>query len=159
MIDKLTGKEATGLVASFEGVFKGLPHLPKAWVDFLVKVAPWLTGLGGVMSVIGGLQMMVMSGRRSALWSMIDSYAGIGRSYFVVAGAMMLLMGVLYLMAFKPLKANKMTGWMYIFWGQVLSVVMGVVSMVYSYGGGIVGTLIGAAIGFYILFEVKPRYK
>ena len=158
MIDKLTGKEATGVVKSVEGVFKGLPHLPKGFVDFLVSIAPWLTGLAGVMSVYGGVTSLFMSGRRNELMMYIDRYAGVNTAYFTVLGVFALLVGVLYLMAFKPLKAMKMTGWMYLFWGNVLGIAQGIASLLFGFGG-IVGTVIGAAIGFYFLFEVKARYK
>lgn len=158
MIDKLTSKEAIGVVKSVEGVFKGVPHLPKGVVDFLVSIAPWLTGLGGVLSIYGGVTSLFLTGRRNELMMYIDRYAGVNSAYFTVVAVFALLVGVLYLMAFKPLKAMKMTGWMYLFWGNVLGVVQGIVSLLFGFGG-IVGTIIGAAIGFYFLFEVKPRYK
>lgn len=158
MIDKLTGKEAMGMVKSVEGVFKNVPHLPKGVVDFLVSVAPWLTGLGGVLSIYGGVTSLFLTGRRNELMMYIDRYAGVNSAYFAVLGLFALVVGVLYLMAFKPLKAMKMTGWMYLFWGNVLGIVQGIASLLFGFGG-IVGTVIGAAIGFYFLFEVKPRYK
>lgn len=158
MIDTLTGKEAMGVVKSVEGVFKSVPHLPKGVVDFLVSIAPWLTGLGGVLSMYAGVTSLFLTGRRNELMMYIDRYAGVNSAYFTVVAVFALLVGALYLMAFKPLKAMKMTGWMYLFWGNVIGIVQGVASLFFGFGG-IVGTVIGAAIGFYFLFEVKPRYK
>lgn len=158
MLDKLTGKEAVGLVKSFEGVFKGLPHLPKGVVDFLVSIAPWLVGLGGVMSLFSGISSLFLTGRRSELWMYMDRYAGVNSTYFTVVAVFALVVGALYLMAFKPLKDMKITGWMYLFWGNILGIAQGLAGIVFGFGG-IIGTVIGAAIGFYFLFEVKPRYK
>jgi len=158
MLDKLTGKEATGLVGSFEGVFKGLPHLPKGVIDFLVSIAPWLAGLGGLLSLFSGISSVFMTSRRNEFWAYVDRYAGVNSAYFTVIGVVAILLGLLYLMAFTPLKNKKLSGWMYLFWGQLLSILSGVAGLVFGYGG-IVGTLIGAAIGFYVLFEVKASYK
>lgn len=158
MVDKMTGKDATELVKKIETAFKGLPHLPKGVVDFLVAIAPWAVGLAGVMSIVSGLGSLVATGRQNALWMALDRYAGVNSTYFTIAGIFTLVLGALYLMAFSPLKAHKMTGWMYLFWANVLGIIQSVLGVVFGFGG-IVGTVIGAAIGLYFLFEVKPRYK
>jgi hypothetical protein len=66
---------------------------------------------------------------------------------------------VLLLMAFPGLKARVKKGWNFVFYSQVISVIGGVAMAVLGYPYGIVGTIIGAAIGFYILFEVRSHYK
>lgn len=157
-MDKLTGKEAQGFVGKFETVFKGLPHLPKGIVEFLVSITPWLAGLGGIGNVYGGLTGLFFSQRRAGMWQYVKAYSGIGNGYFIATSILSLLTGALLLMAFTPLKGRKLNGWMFLFWVNILGLVQSVISMVFGYGG-LVGTLIGAAIGFYVLFEVKKSYK
>ncbi|PIZ97017.1 MAG: hypothetical protein COX79_03875 [Candidatus Levybacteria bacterium CG_4_10_14_0_2_um_filter_36_16] len=59
---------------------------------------------------------------------------------------------MLLLMAFPGTKARKMSGWNLLFWSEAVSAVSAVVSM--AFGG-----VVGAAIGFYILFQIKSHYK
>ena len=157
-MNQLTGKEAQGFVGKFEAVFKGLPHLPKGIVDFLVSVSPWLAGLGGIFGVYGGLTSLFFSQRRGAMWQYVKAYSGVGSGYFIATSIISLLTGALLLMAFGPLKNKKLNGWMFLFWANILSLIQSIVSLVFGYGG-LMGILIGAAIGFYILFEIKKSYK
>lgn len=157
-MNQLTGKEAQGFVGKFEGVFKGLPHLPKGIVDFLVSVSPWLAGLGGIFGVYGGLTALFFSQRRGAMWQYVETYSGVWSGYFTMTAVFSLLTGALFLMAFSPLKNRKLNGWMLLFWANILSLIQAIASMIFGYGG-LIGTLIGAAIGFYVLFEIKKSYK
>jgi hypothetical protein len=157
-MDKLTGKEAQGFVGKFEALFKGLPHLPKGIVDFIVSISPWLAGLGGIGAVYGGLTGLFFSQRRGAMWQYVRAYSGIGNGYFVATSIFSLLTGALLLMAFTPLKNRKLSGWMFLFWANILGLIQSAVSLVFGYGG-LVGMLVSAAFGFYVLFEVKKSYK
>ena len=155
---QLTGKEAQSFVGKFEAVFKGLPHLPKGIIDFIVSISPWLAGLGGIGSIYGGLTGLVFSQRRAGMWQYVRAYSGIGNGYFIATAIFSLLTGALMLMAFTPLKNRKLTGWMYLFWVNILGIIQSLMSMVFGYGG-LMGVLLSAAVGFYILFEVKKSYK
>ncbi|MFC1653509.1 hypothetical protein ACFL1M_01530 [Patescibacteria group bacterium] len=155
---QLTGKKAMVLVKKIEGPFKGLPHLPKGLVDFLVSVAPWFVGLAGLMGVWGGLSSLFWSGRRGLMWEYVERFSGISNTYFVLTAVISILSGVLMLMAFSHLKNMKLEGWMLLFWANVLAILQSVLGIVFAYGG-IVGTLLSALFGFYFLFEVKPKYK
>jgi hypothetical protein len=154
MLTQLTDQKAMEMADKVGKVFEGVPHLPKGLVDFLVKITPWLVVLGGVLSVLGGLSSILGNGLNQALFT---NYLGLNRTYFIITGIFSLVLGGLYLMAFKPLKDLKKEGWMYLFWAQVVGVVQSVVMMVYV-GGGFLGTVIGLMIGFYLLYEVKKSY-
>lgn len=154
MLTQLTDQKAIDLAEKVGKVFEGVPHLPKGLVDFLVKIAPWLVLLGGALSVLGGLSSIVGNSFNQAL---LSDFIGISRTYFVVTGIFSLILGALYLMAFKPLKEFEKEGWMYLFWAQIVGVVQSVFMMVYV-GGGFLGTVIGLIIGFYLLYEVKKSY-
>ena len=74
--------------------------------------------------------------------------------------ALVAVQGVIYLLAYPGLKAHKKAGWNYLFYGALLNVVYAVATLFNDYQGGssFVGGLIGSAIGFYLLFQVRSAY-
>ncbi len=158
MLEQLTGPQAMNLISQIEKPFKGLPHLPKGLIDFLVGIAPWLVGIGGILSILAALSSFgVATGMQSAnVW--MRYVAGISPIYFVLTGVFELVMGGLMLMAFNPLKNKMMKGWVYMLWLQLLSIAQMVVGVFFA-SSGLVSLVISVAIGLYVLFEVKPAYK
>lgn len=158
MLEQLTGPQAMKFISQVEQPFKGLPHLPKGLIDFLVGVAPWLVGLGGVLSLLGALSSFgAASGLQSAnVW--MRYVAGISPVYFLLTGVVEIVSGVLMLMAFKPLKNKELKGWIYMFWLQVISLAQMVIGIAFA-SSSLVSLVIGLAIGLYILFELKPAYS
>jgi ribosome-associated toxin RatA of RatAB toxin-antitoxin module len=55
--------------------------------------------------------------------------------------------------ALPGLFKRTMQGWNFMFYSQLVSIIGGILSY------NIVGTLIGAVIGLYILYQVKNKYK
>lgn len=154
MLAQLTDQKAMEMAEKVGKVFDGVPHLPKGLVNFLVKITPWLVLLVGVFSVFGGLSAVFGNGFNQAL---VAEYIGLGRSYFVIAGLFSLVLGFLYLMAFKPLKDLKKEGWMYLFWARIVGVAQAVVMTIYA-SEGFIGTIIGFILAFYLLYEIKKSY-
>jgi hypothetical protein len=153
MADKLTDSEAMGFIGKVEEPFKNLPHLPKGLVEFFVKVAPWLALLSAVLSLLFGPIVAILGSLGSLLTLSPMLFIGT-----VGTAVVMLLNAVLLLMAFKPLQNREMKGWVFLFWSQLLSVVMAVLTLIEGSGSTIVSTLISTAIGLYVLFEMKPFY-
>lgn len=82
-------------------------------------------------------------------------------SVWVWLGVLVLaVQGVLYLLAYPGLRDHKKQGWNYIYYGILLEVAYGVVGLFTSYNsfGNLVGAVIGAAIGFWLLFQVRSSY-
>lgn len=133
-----------------EDLFAKAPALPASARDFLVSLAPWISLIFGVLLVLvslGGLGI----GSFLAPFAM---YAGVGNAMFLmVASIIGLVQGVVMVLAFAPLKKRALAGWNWWFWAEVLSVVASVIRF------DLVGAVIGALIGFYILFQVKSSYK
>lgn len=75
--------------------------------------------------------------------------------------ALMAVQGVIYLMAYTGLKAHKKAGWNLLFYGALLNLVYAVVSLFNDYRGGssFIGGLIGSAIAFYVLFQIRSAYS
>jgi len=153
----LTQPSAMGIIAKLEKSFAGLPHLPKGVVNFLVIIVPWLALLGGIFGVLGGLSS-VFSTNRFGFTAEVMKLVGINPTYFVMTGLIQIVSGALLLMAFTHLKQRHLTGWIYLFWNTALSIVQVGVGIIFLGMGSVVGLIVGLAIGYYLLFEVKSQY-
>ena len=159
LISSLTSKPVTETIDKLEPAFKGLPHLPKSLVEFLVSITPWLVGLGGVLNIFSGLGLLSNWLGWGMSWWM--KLAGLSPVYFLFAGVLQILGGVVLLLAFNPLKMRQMAGWILLFVSLVISLTQNLVGLLFSYtsGNSLFGTLFGLLIGLYVLFEFKDFYK
>lgn len=153
-----------------EELSKKLPQLPENGKKMLVEWMPWLSLVFGLLGLWAAW----------ALWRLYDVaspyvefaneisrvYGGDTVAYDKGLGFWISLLGLvavagLEVLAFSGLKArSKSKGWNLVFYAQILSLVVAVLSVVLSVDGyGLAGTLIGAAIGFYLLFQIKSYYK
>lgn len=156
-LSMLTDAKARALVVKVEEPFKKVPHLPQGIVDFLVTIAPWLVGLSGLVSLFGGISS-ILNSNNFATWGLVAPLIQINPMYFILTGIVSILMGVLYLMAFSPLRQRALEGWMYLFWGLVLGIVQSLIGIAFNFGN-VVGLVVGTLIGLYILFEIKKEYS
>lgn len=140
-------------------LFEKLPHLPEGGRKFLVMIAPWYALIFGILGLTALLGLISLLGMGAA----IGSLGSFGMGYGVGDSLVMLLFGIasaiLLLMAFKGLKAGQKGGWNYLFYAEVVSVAGSIVAVVMTGGYGILGTVIGALIGFYLIFEVRSHYR
>lgn len=138
-------------VKTLEEWFAKLPPLPKGATDVIVKIAPWLALIFGVLGVLGSL---AATGILAVLSPFLVLGGGLGVATGGVIGAILALVSsVLMLMAFPGLRDRKIAGWKYSFWSEAISVVSSVVAL------NLVGAVVGALIGFYILFAIKSYYR
>lgn len=157
---------------SLENVFKDAPALPANAKKNLVAAWPWIALLFGVIQVAAAW----------ALWRLLDAvqpfvnisnqlssyyggakvgYSSFDKTAIYLGIAVLLVDGVILLMAFSPLQKLQKRGWDLLFLGSVLNVLYSVVAVFISgrgFGSFIMG-LIGSALGFYLLFQIKDSYK
>ena len=149
----ITIKQVDTWVTSLQGTYKSLPNLPKGVNEFIVQITPWASLILGLISLIAwGLLALL-----SVLTSPFLALAGPG--YLVrtlVVAVIALLQGVLWLMAFPATKAGSMAGWRMLTYVALLGLVSSVLSLSVS---SIIGGLIGTAITFYFLYQIKSYYK
>ena len=150
----LFNKQIQDLAKKGESLLKDLPHLPKNWVKNIVKILPYLVLIGGIVSLITGLQSL-FAFNRNRDWVM--HWMQISRTYYYVTAGFSILLALLYLMAYKPTKNKEYEGWLLLFWASVLSLVQSIVLIIFGWGN-LFGSLIGAAIGFYLLYEIRSEY-
>lgn len=143
-------KSANQLASMMEEWFKKLPPLPANAVESIFKIAPILALIFGVLGIlvsIAGLSALSLFAPVAALGGAAPQF-GLG----IIATIGFLVSSVMMLLAYPGLKAGKIGGWNLMFWSEVVMVVTAVI-------GISIGNVLGAAIGFYLLFQLKPKYK
>ncbi len=131
-----------------------LPTLPKGTTDFIVNVAPWLSLIFGVLSILVGVSAFGFL----AVLSPFAAVAGAG-AYAItglLSSLVLLVQGVIMIVAFPSLKKRGQRGWNLLFWSLILSVVSSVLSLNVF---GVVQSVVGALIGYYFLYQIKSYYK
>jgi uncharacterized membrane protein HdeD (DUF308 family) len=151
------------------------PKLPQGGKNFIVSVAPWLTLIGGVLSLLAGLSLWrwahAANGAADYVNDLCNAYAvNAGACADVsdarlnlwvwLAIAVLIVQGVLYLLAFPGLRDRKKKGWDYVFYAALVSIVYSIVSLFtgYNAASNFIGALIGALISFWLLFQVRSAY-
>ena len=137
-------------------LFAKAPHLPPQARAFLVSIAPWLALLGGVLGILGIFP--IIGGMFMATSMPFAQMMGGWYSMMVITTLIMGIAAVLDLLAVKPLLAHKKSGWNLLFYSATLSVLSSIVSLVFGSSGFLSG-LIGALIGYWLLFEIREMYK
>jgi hypothetical protein len=151
---------------------KKAPPLPEGGKRFIVTWAPWISLLIGFLSLISALTLWHWAHDFTAItqyaneicatYRGADCHVGGSRLSFWVWIALleMLVEAVLYLLATRGLRERRKQGWNYLYYGALVNLAYAIVSLFTSYNafGNFVGALIGSAIGFYILFQIRDRY-
>jgi hypothetical protein len=152
------GQQATAAMNSLEAMlapfFAKFPHLPENGRQAVVNVSPWIALIFGALGI---LSLLGVGGLGFGALTMMG-YGGFGLSILIHL-AITLLSSVLLLMAYPGLKAKTKAGWNRAFYSEVVGVVGGVVGIAFWGAGGIVGVVISALIGFWLLFEIHSYYK
>ena len=129
---------------------KKVPALPDNIKELLVKIAPWLIAISMLML----LPLILVALGISAV-AMPFSYLGGMNAGFSYTLSLVFTFGmiVLELMALPGLFKREMRAWRLVFYSTLLSLVQQLVS--FNLGG----LVIGGAISFYFLFQVKSKYS
>lgn len=143
--------------------------LPKNAKEGLVKIAPWLALLSGVLGIFSAISLW-RAAHYVNVWvdyaNQLSASPGgptttrLGLMFWLSLIAT-IVFALLALLAFPGLKDRKKTGWNIAFYSALAQVAYGVISLFYSGGGfgSFVVSLIGAGVGFFLLFQVRSYYK
>ena len=125
--------------------------LPMGLKEFIVKVSPYLV----IIFAILALPLILAAVGLSAVlapFAMMGGYGwGYGAIISLIASVIVLVMEVI---AVPGLFKRTKNGWRMVFYASIVSFIGSILSI-----SGIVGCIIGAIIGWYILFQVKDMYK
>ena len=146
------------LTKTLDGYYAKAPVLPTNIKDLLVSFAPWLTLIAGVLAILSGISLFGLLGLATSVMPYAAVAAGFGGFAIpaIVSLLVVLVTGVIYLLAFAPLKAKKVKGWNLLLYAMLLYVLSSVVRLSVF---GIVEAIIGFLIGYYFLYQVKSYYK
>lgn len=151
-------------------LFKGLPSLPEGVRKVLVKIWPVLALVFGIFQLLAIWSLWSLGHTANEFVSYANQLsiaAGNGAitpelGFFYYLGlAVLVIDAVILLMAVMPLYAHQKKGWDLLFLGAELNLLYGLVILFDSYYGGVgslFSTLVGSAIGFYLLFQVRDYY-
>ncbi len=153
------------------GAFKDLPALPASSKEGLVKALPWIALIFGVLQVVASYGVWKLADYTNRINDIVNTYAaavgvhgtGISNSdkFIIYVGAIVLLVdGIIGILAYKELAKRSRKGWDLLFLASLVNVVYGVIAVFINDRGvsSLVWSLIGSAIGFYLLFQVREKY-
>jgi hypothetical protein len=137
------------LEKELEPIFLGkFPEFPEEVKEFLVRYGPYLMLVATLLGLMG---LLTMLGFGSAVSGLIVA-TGSGSPIFWIGVVLSGLVLVLYLLAFSPLKARKLAGWRLLYYALLLNLLGSLIQF------QILSLLIGGAIGFWVLFQIRAKY-
>jgi hypothetical protein len=152
-------------------LFKDLPALPKNAKKTIVEYWPYVVLVIGILQLAAAWSLWRFFDRANELVTGVNSFisaytntvvgfTAFDKAVIYLGIAILVVQAVLLIMAFSPLKARLRKGWDLLFLVALSQVVYAVVSaFIDGRGfGSLVFGLIGAAIGFYFLFQIREFY-
>ena len=129
------------------------PKMPKDIQTLIVQYGPYILVLGVVM---GAVSLLSMFGITASIMNPLRGYWGPGSSlgaWYQLYMAFTVIVLVLQALALPGLFQKSMTGWKYVWYAALVSLVQYVVTM------NIAGIIIGSGLTFYILYQIRNHYK
>ncbi|HEV7350225.1 hypothetical protein [Telluribacter sp.] len=137
------------LEKELEPIFLGkFPDFPEEVKEFLVKYGPYLMLVAAIIGLLGLLTAFGMGS--AALGLGVVAYGGTGM--FWVGIVLTALVLIIYLMAFSPLRNRQIQGWRLLYYALLLNLLGSLIQL------NILSLLIGGAIGFWVLFQIRNKY-
>lgn len=120
--------------------------LPANVIQFIVGIVPYVVLIGIIVTIPAIIAIFGIS----ALLATMVPLAGVG---LILSMILTIVAFIFNIKSVKPLFAKQKIGRTYAFYASLLSFLS---SLLHGYT--ILGTLVGALIGWYILFQVKSYY-
>ena len=128
---------------------KSVPAIPDNIKEILVKIAPWFAAISMFM-----LLPLIFAALGISAVALPFSYLGgmrMGFGYTIQLIFSVVLIGI-QIMAIPGLFKRKASAWRLMFYSTLISLVQQLLSF------DVVGVVVGGAISFYILVQVKSKY-
>lgn len=126
-------------------------QIPMGGKEFLATIAPYLIIIGAILFALS-LPALLGLGIFGGAMGMMAGYTGWGYAVIVSMAAGVVSL-ILELMALSGLFKRTAHSWRLMYYASLVSVVGNVLSL------NLIGAVIGAVIGWYILFQMKELYK
>ncbi len=149
---------------------KNAPKLPEGGKKWLVKYLPWITLILGILSLLAAINTWRWA---NASVQLIDAANQLAQTYGIdtdlnrltvwiwISLIILTIQALLYIFAFSPLKNLKKSGWNLVFYVALINIIYAVVLLFSDYGGvgSFIFSMIGSAVGLYLLFQIRSHYK
>jgi hypothetical protein len=143
---------------------KQAPSLPREAKKALVQYLPWINLILGLVALFTVYALWRWA--HPALANSLINYGvgpgTAGRLNFGIWFGLIVLAveALLYIAAFPGTRDRKKAGWNLMFYALLVNAVYGVVILFSTYGtiGNLISTLIGSAVGLYLLFQIRSSY-
>lgn len=132
-----------------EYAVKKAPALPKNIKDILVKITPYFTILGIILAVPAIFALIGISAIASPLLVLGGGFGLMA----IVSVVGMIATIILDVMAVQGLFKRQKSAWDKLFYASLISVVISLL------GGHFISLIIGTAISWYILFQIRSYYR
>lgn len=160
------------LETSLDSVFgKSAPQLPERGRENLVTWLPWINLILGIFTLLSVYWLWhwahVANGFVDYANQLSHAFGGgdVASTTRLTVGIWLGLVvlaveAVLFIAAYPGTKARKKSGWNLLFYALLVNIVYGVVMLFTDYGGAstLIGTLIGSAVGLWLLFQIRGKY-
>lgn len=155
---------------SLENLFKDLPHLPEKSRKSLADFWPVLALIVGVLQLFAAWSLYNIANWAERVNNAANSLSAIynvdlgptdSDKNIIYLGILILVVNaVILLMAYPKLKEKLRSGWNLLFLAALINVAYAVTQLfLYDRGpNDFVFSLLGSAIGFYLLFEIKSKF-
>lgn len=164
-------KQLESLEKSLSDIFKNAPALPQNAKNSLVQYWPYIALVFAFFQIIAAIGLFRLLSAANGLIDQINTLSTalngvkVGPSSFekmiiLVGVSTLAIDAIITIMAFKPLTEKLKKGWNLMFLAVTINLVYSVVQIfTYSRGIGQFGMgLIGSAISYYLLFQIKEFY-
>lgn len=150
------------------GVYKTAPKLSDSSKKSIVKAWPWVAIVLGVLQAWAAYALWHWGHEVNKVVDTFNAYFGntltghihtLSVAYWISL-VVIIVEAVLLLAAYPGLVKHAKAGWNFLFYGALVNVVYAVFSTFNDYGGAgsLIGGLIGSAILFYFLFQIRDQY-
>lgn len=161
-----------GIETGLDKMFKAIPSLPEGARKGLAKALPWIALVGGILALIGCWYVYQAATFVSQFSSYADSlYNALGYTTAATTGAsvfiwvslgLLVAQALMFLIAFPSLQKGKKSGWNLLLWAAFVNIAYDIIYSLFGYGymnfGQLIMYLVGALIGLYLLFQVRPYF-
>lgn len=164
-------KQLEQVEKSLSGLFKDLPSIPKNSRDAIVNIMPWIALVFGVVQVLFAIGVWRLADVVDRTADLVNTYAAyytvpaahisaFDRSVIYLGAVVLLVEGIIGILAYKALAARQRRGWDLVFLAALINVLYAVLSIFINGRGfgSFIMSLLGSAIGFYLLFQIKSAY-
>lgn len=154
------------------GLFKSAPPLPESSKKSLVEAWPWIALVFGILQVLSALGLWGIVSAANRAVDIANTYAiyytgqsvalsSLDKTVIYLGVIILAVSAVLLLKAYPELKKRSIKGWDLLFLSFLVNLLYSVAT-VFIDGRGIPSLVFGlaaSAVGFYLLFQVKDKYK